>query len=111
MLLGREGEQQRLHAVVSAAREGRGTALALVGEPGIGKTALLEDARARAVESGVAVLQTQGVETESNIPFAALATVLRPVLDRLGRSTDAPPRSTRTRCRSSCPWCSWRCSC
>jgi predicted ATPase len=44
MLLGREDEQLALDRLFAQAREGRSGVLALVGEPGIGKTALLEHA-------------------------------------------------------------------
>ena len=64
----------------SAARS-HGGALVVRGEPGAGKTALLMEI---AHSSGdVQVLWTQGGESESPLPFAALTRLLRPVLDRL----------------------------
>ena len=45
MLYGRDVERARLAALVDAARSSRSGALILRGEPGVGKTALLEDAR------------------------------------------------------------------
>ena len=53
----------------------------ITGEAGIGKTALLEYAVAQA--SGMTVLRAAGVESESEIPFAGLLTLLRPVLGRI----------------------------
>ena len=47
MLHGREEEQAALGALLGGAREGRGGALVLRGAPGLGKTALLDDAAAR----------------------------------------------------------------
>ena len=55
----------------------------LHGEPGVGKTALLEDVVAGA--DGLRVLRTQGLESESPLAFAALHRLLRPVLAQRGR--------------------------
>jgi DNA-binding CsgD family transcriptional regulator len=83
MLLGREDEQLALDRLFAQAREGRSGVLALVGEPGIGKTALLEHAAERA--DGMRILRARGVEPEAVIPFAGLAELLRPVLGALDR--------------------------
>ena len=48
MLLGRTAERLAIDRLLAEAREGRSGVLALVGEPGIGKTALLDYAVARA---------------------------------------------------------------
>ncbi|WP_152230750.1 AAA family ATPase [Georgenia ruanii] len=80
---GRAREQAAIDEVVRAAREGRGGALVVRGEPGAGKSVLLADAAARA--TGVQVLRTQGIESEAPLPFAALERLLRPVLDRADR--------------------------
>ena len=42
-LLGRERERAALDRLVESARDGSGGALVVHGEPGVGKTALLED--------------------------------------------------------------------
>jgi DNA-binding CsgD family transcriptional regulator len=73
MLVGRTSEQSRLRRVAAA-----GGALLLVGEPGIGKTALLDDLRRHA---GGRVLSTTGFPAESELPFAGLAGLLAPVAD------------------------------
>ena len=70
-------------AFLAEAGEGRGGALALVGEPGVGKSALLRAARARA-GGAMHVLSATGAEAETDLPFAALLSLLRPVLDRVG---------------------------
>ena len=62
------------------------------GEPGIGKTALLDDARER--REDMHVLGACGVESESELPFAALHQLVRPALGRL----DALPPRRRRRC-------------
>jgi DNA-binding CsgD family transcriptional regulator len=83
VLLGREQERLAIDRVLAEARAGRSGVLALVGEPGIGKTALLEHAVANAGD--MRVLRARGVEPEAEVPFAALAEVLRPALARLDR--------------------------
>jgi len=84
VLQGREVERTTVAAVLDGARAGRGRSLVLLGDPGVGKSALLADAVARA--EGMTVLRTQGVESESPLAFAALQRLLRPVMrcvDRL----------------------------
>ena len=81
MLYGRDPERAVIGALLDAARESRSGALVLRGEPGIGKTALLADARERAAD--MQVLTARGVESESELPFAALHQLLRPALGDL----------------------------
>lgn len=81
MLFGREAECARLDRLLTDARSGRSDTLVLVGEAGIGKTALCDYARARA--EGFRVLSCAGVESESELAFAALGDLVRPVQDRL----------------------------
>lgn len=60
------------------AREGRSGVLAIAGEPGIGKSVLLDYAREQA--DGMNVLRARGVQSEAHIPFAGLFELLRPAL-------------------------------
>ncbi|MEW1844969.1 ATP-binding protein, partial [Nonomuraea angiospora] len=83
VLWGREREQARIDALIAQARDGRSGSLILRGEPGIGKSALLDHA-ARSCE-GMRPLRGTGIETEAELPFAALHLLLRPALDRIGR--------------------------
>lgn len=83
MLLGREEERLALDRLLAEARDGRSGVLALVGEPGIGKTALLEYAAGRA--EGMRVLRARGIESEAEVPFAGLAELLRPALAAFDR--------------------------
>jgi DNA-binding CsgD family transcriptional regulator len=83
MLLGRERERELLRGVLDEARAGRSGVLALVGEAGIGKSSLLEDAAAAA--AGMRVLRARGVQSESQIPFAGLFELLRPALGGIDR--------------------------
>src|SRR3954462_15631082 len=57
--------------------------LALTGEPGIGKSSLLEWAAEHA--EGMNVLRARGVQSEAHIPFAGLLELLRPALDGVDR--------------------------
>src|SRR5919198_4493012 len=81
-LIGRARECRLLDELVAATR---GTALVLTGEPGIGKTALLDhaaDAAAKAAgteRAAAAVLRMCGVASETVLPFAALADVVLPL--------------------------------
>jgi len=81
MLLGRASEREALGELLEQARGGRSRVLVLCGEPGVGKTALLEDAVQAA--SGFLVARASGVEAEMELPFAALQMLCAPMLDRL----------------------------
>jgi DNA-binding CsgD family transcriptional regulator len=83
VLYGRDRERAEIWALLEAARASRSGALVLLGEAGIGKSALLEDARDRAAD--MHVLSARGVESESELPFAALHQLLRPALRNLDR--------------------------
>jgi len=83
MLLGRAAEQQVVDQLLDQARGGRSAVLVLRGEPGIGKTALLEYALAAARD--MTVLRCVGIEAEHEFPFAGLHQLLRPCLGWLDR--------------------------
>jgi DNA-binding CsgD family transcriptional regulator/GNAT superfamily N-acetyltransferase len=78
MLLGRDRERQEIGQVLAQARSGASAALALVGEPGIGKTALLDYAASQA--TGMLLLRARGIESEAQIPFGSLLELIRPAL-------------------------------
>ena len=80
MLHGRSAETARIDELLAAARDGRSGALVIRGEAGVGKTALLDYAAAAA---GMRVLRGTGIESETELPFAALQLLLRPGLGRL----------------------------
>lgn len=94
MLHGRDSERARLATLVDDARHGRAGTLLLHGEPGVGKSALLEDVVANS-GSDVLVLRTQGVESEAPLAFAALHRLLRPVLGALDRLPTPQARALR----------------
>ncbi|MBV9447976.1 MAG: AAA family ATPase [Streptosporangiaceae bacterium] len=83
MLRGREVQQAAIDALLSQARAGVSGALVLRGEPGIGKTALLDYA-ADLAQGDMPVLRAAGVESEAELPFAGLHQLARPALDHLG---------------------------
>ena len=85
-LLGRQRERRVLGRVLDAARDGHGGSLALYGEPGVGKTALLDDAIASAADFRVA--RATGVEGEIELAFAALQQLCAPSLDLIERLPD-----------------------
>jgi predicted ATPase len=84
VIIGREHEQTVLGNLIARTRQGRGGTVIVRGDPGIGKTALLDDVVASA---GVRTLRAMGFESEADLPFAALGDLLRPILD----SIDAIP--------------------
>ena len=78
-IVGREHELGLLLTAIDAAGSA-GCAIAVSGEPGIGKSVLLEAAARRGQERGHLVLRATGVEAESQLPFAGLYDLMRPVL-------------------------------
>ncbi len=78
MLLGRDHERQQIDSALALARSGTSATLALVGEPGIGKTALLSYAAQHA--TGMRLLRARGIESEAQIPFGSLLELIRPAL-------------------------------
>jgi DNA-binding CsgD family transcriptional regulator len=84
VLHGREPERAHLAALVGQACAGTGAVLVVLGEPGVGKTALLRDLTTLhqpGPGGSIRVLHTAGVESESPLPYAALHRLLRPVAD------------------------------
>jgi hypothetical protein len=85
-LIGRQRERKVLTNVLEAARGGHGEVLVVHGEPGVGKTALLEHVVDAAPDFRTA--RAVGVEGEMEFPFAALQRLCSPILevkDRLPR--------------------------
>ncbi len=78
-LVGRNEEMRVLAGLVDQARAA-GAAIAVLGDPGIGKSSLLRAVADYARQSGLTVLRTEGVEAEARLPFAGLHQLLRPVL-------------------------------
>jgi DNA-binding CsgD family transcriptional regulator len=83
MLLDRLAERAVLGRLLEAARGGRSAVLLVRGEPGVGKTTLLEDVVQAA--AGFGVMRAAGVESEMELAFAALHQLCAPMLNRLER--------------------------
>ncbi len=85
-LIGRRSECQALDGLLAAALSGHSGVLVLVGESGVGKTALLEYAVESA--SSFTVARATGVEWEMELPFATAQQLSAPMLDRLEQLPD-----------------------
>jgi DNA-binding CsgD family transcriptional regulator len=70
-LVGRERERGHIAELLLSAQDGRSAALVVEGEPGVGKTALLNDTVDRV--HGMTVLRARGVESEVDLPCGGLA--------------------------------------
>jgi DNA-binding CsgD family transcriptional regulator len=82
-LRGRRREREVLDELLAAVRGGQSRALVVLGEPGVGKTALIQYALESA--SAYRVARAMGVESEMELAFAALHQLCAPMLDRLER--------------------------
>jgi DNA-binding CsgD family transcriptional regulator len=84
-LLGRRREREVLDRLIDSARDGSGGVLVIHGEPGVGKTALLDYAEDA---EGFRVIRTVGVEGEIEFPYAALHQLCAPMLELSERLPD-----------------------
>jgi DNA-binding CsgD family transcriptional regulator len=82
-LTGRRGECAVLDEVINAVRAGGSRVLVVRGEPGVGKSVLLDYLAGRA--SGCWVVRAVGVESEMELAFAGLHQLLSPMLGHLDR--------------------------
>ncbi|HEX4518125.1 MAG TPA: LuxR C-terminal-related transcriptional regulator [Gaiellaceae bacterium] len=78
-LLGRQRERDVLERVLEAARDAHGGVLVLHGDPGVGKTALLE--HLVGIGEDFLVARTAGVEGEMELDYAALQQLCVPMLE------------------------------
>jgi DNA-binding CsgD family transcriptional regulator/tetratricopeptide (TPR) repeat protein len=81
----RSDEREALDRLVEAVSGGASRALVVRGEPGVGKTVLLEYLARRAPASGCRVAHALGVQSEMELAFAGLHQLCAPVLDHLDR--------------------------
>src|SRR5580704_11892748 len=82
-LTDRRGERGVLDQLINTVRAGGSRVLVVHGEPGVGKSALLDYLAGRA--AGCRVVRAAGVESEMELAFAGLHQLLAPVLDRADR--------------------------
>ena len=78
-LAGRDAELRALLDAVETTRAGHGMLVEMIGEPGIGKTRLLDEVVARSPD--FRILRTRGEEYESATPYFAMRAVMRSALD------------------------------
>jgi hypothetical protein len=82
VLRGRRREREVLDRLLDAVRAGKSRVLVLRGDPGVGKSALLDYLAGRALRCRVA--RTAGVPAETELEFSGLHQLCAPMLDRLG---------------------------
>jgi len=80
-LMDRLDERDTLDRLVDAVRTGESQVLVLRGEPGVGKTALLDYVSSQA--AGCRLARAVGVQSEMELAFAGLHQLCAPMLDRL----------------------------
>src|SRR5712691_10081134 len=88
-LTGRLSERRVLDRFAAGVRAGEGRALVVRGEPGVGKTVLLDYLAGRA--SGCLVARAAGVQSEMELAFAGLHQLCAPMLDH-AESLPVPQR-------------------
>jgi DNA-binding CsgD family transcriptional regulator len=93
MLYGRDTERAVIDSLIANARRGQSGVLLLVGDAGVGKTALLDEASRQA--AGMTVLYASGIESEARLPYAGLHQLLRPVLPLMDRIREPQARALR----------------
>ncbi|MEU8000365.1 AAA family ATPase [Catellatospora sp. NPDC049111] len=76
VFVGRQAETERLHALARQAAGGHGVAVLVEGEPGIGKTSLLDRVAADCTDLGMRLLTGAAEDLEQQLPFSAIANCL-----------------------------------
>lgn len=82
-LVDREAEMELLGGELSAAREGNGRLVMIEGPAGIGKTRLLEEARAVGQATSMRLLRARSDELETGFAFGVTRQLLEPTWSRL----------------------------
>jgi hypothetical protein len=82
-LADRDGERGVLDRLVSAVRAGESRVLVVRGDPGVGKSVLLDYLASRA--RGCRIARATGVQSEMELAFAGLHQLCSPMLDHLDR--------------------------
>ena len=94
LFVGRSAERAELDGLLWAVRAGQSRALVLVGEPGIGKSWLLDYLVSEA--SGCRVVRGLGIEPETELAFGGLQQLCAPLLDLAGRLPEPQRDALRT---------------
>jgi DNA-binding CsgD family transcriptional regulator len=93
MLWARDAERAAVDRLLASARSGQGGALLICGEPGIGKSALLEYAPGGAGD--MVALSWSAAESETTLAYAGLHHLLRPLMGRVGGLPEPQARAIR----------------
>jgi hypothetical protein len=96
-LTGRRAERETLDNVVEAVRAGHSPVLVIGGDPGVGKTVLLEYLAGRARGSGCRLARAAGVQSEMELVFAGLHQLCGPILSH----ADSLPEPQRDALRTA----------
>ena len=83
LLIDRIAEMDVIQSLLDGVVDGASGVLVLRGQPGIGKTALLQETAERAVKGGMRLAQITGVQVEIGFDFAGIHQLLEPFLDGL----------------------------
>ena len=94
-LIGRDAELAALRRLLTGIRH-EGSSVILRGEPGVGKSSVLQAAAAMGRDSNALVLEASGIESESLLPFAGLHQLLRLLLARPSSLPDVQQRALLT---------------
>ena len=92
MLVGRSGELARLDALTASAKTGAGGRLVLVGDPGMGKSALLDAAHRRATRRGMRVVHVRPTDGCHSLP----GSLLEDIWHATSNGSERHVRRTRT---------------
>ncbi|HSR82547.1 MAG TPA: AAA family ATPase, partial [Streptosporangiaceae bacterium] len=84
-LFGRDSELSAMTDLLTNAGGGRGGSLLVVGEAGLGKSALLTVAARQAGELGLSVVRATGARREARLPFAGLHQLVQPLRRGMNR--------------------------
>jgi predicted ATPase len=84
-LMDRRSERDTLDRLIEAVRTGESRALVVRGDPGVGKTMLLDHLAGRASASGCRVARAVGVQSEMELAFAGVHQLCAPMLSRAER--------------------------
>src|SRR6516164_3170741 len=95
-LTGRSSELNVLDRLIDTVRAGHSRVLVVSGEPGVGKTALLDYLAGRGSGTGCRVARSAGVKSEMELAFAGLHQLCAPMLDRLDRLPGPQREALRT---------------
>ena len=95
-LTDRRTERDTLERLVDTVRAGESAALVVRGDPGVGKTALLDHLAKRASSSGCQVARATGVQSEMELAFAGLHQLCAPMLNRAERLPEPQRDALRT---------------